>query len=421
MMKSTMVAFGTALGAVLAGAALAAASASAQATGQQTGATAAQPSPTTLRTHQPNISRQARNAIVALDTAVNENKSDEIPAALAAAQAAANSNDDRYAIALIQLKAAANAKDNAGVASALEAMLASGSVTEDEKFPIYFNLANTYDGLEQPGRAAHYYELALKQNPGSIDATAGLAESKVAQGQVAEGLALFQKGIELQSASGRPSETWLKRALSVAYNARMPEAIGLSRQWVRAYPTNEAWQNSLAIYQNLRELDEDRTLDLMRLKRATGVLNSSDYFRYADIAARRGNAGEAKAVLEQGFAANTISRSDPSFSELYTLATDRTKGDRESLPASPRADTNARQTLNVGDAYFGYGDYAKAAEFYRAALSRPGADPDLINLRIGMALAHQGDRAGATAALNAVGSAHADLAQYWLLYVNSKA
>ncbi|HUG45786.1 MAG TPA: hypothetical protein VMK31_04645 [Sphingomicrobium sp.] len=434
-MKSTMTAFG----AVLAGAALAAAPASAQpgygaqsappqpqqvdpqSATQQATAPAAPENPNAIKIHPPEISRQARKEIAALETAVNENKTAEIPAALAAAQAAAKTADDRYAIAILQLKAAANAKDNAGVASAIEAMLASGSVTEEEKFPLYLTLAKTYDGLKQASRAAHYYDLALKQNPNSIDATAGLAESKVAMGQAAEGLALLQKGIAIQSASGRPSEAWLKRALSIAYKAQMPEAVELSRAWVKAYPTTEAWQNSLAIYQNLADLDDTRTLDTVRLKRAVGVLSPGDYFNFAEIALRKGQSGEAKAVLEEGFAANAISRTDPSFSQAYSLATEKTKGDRESLPATPPADATARQMLNTGDAYYGYGDYAKAAEFYRAALAKPGGDADLINLHLGMALARQGDKAGAAAALNLVGPAYSDLAQYWLLYANSQA
>jgi tetratricopeptide (TPR) repeat protein len=116
-----------------------------------------------------------------------------------------------------------------------------------------------------------------------------------------------------------------------------------------------------------------------------------------------------------------IKRSDASFGQLYTLATQRTKGDRESLPAAPAAGATARQVQNIGAAYFGYGDYSKAAEFYRAALGMQGADANLINLHLGMALARQGDKAGATAALNAVGGPQTELAKYWLLYASTKA
>ncbi len=40
--------------------------------------------------------------------------------------------------------------------------------------------------------------------------------------------------------------------------------------------------------------------------------------------------------------------------------------------------------------------------------------PSLINLHLGMALARRGDKAGATAALNAVTGPRAEIAKYWL-------
>lgn len=426
-MNSTMTAFG----ALFIGTAFAAAPATAQqnygaqAAPQQPAAVAAQPAqenPNAIKTHAPKVSREAAKALTELQKAVNENNAAAIPAALAAAQAAAKTPDDKYMVAIFQLKAAAAAKDNAGIAAAIEAMLASGSVTPEEKPPLYLNLAQTYSALKQDARATQAYQQLLQLNPNSIEATAGLAEAKAAQGQAAEALALLQKGIALQSTGGgKAPQTWYKRAVAIAYKAKLPQAVSLSRDWVAAYPSADSWQNALAIYQLSSQLDESQTLDLMRLKQAVRALTPGDYFTYGDVAVRKGFSGEAKAVLEEGFAANAVKRSDPSFSQLYALASQRTKGDRESLPAAPQASATARQTLNIGDAYFGYGDYAKAVEFYRAALARPGADSNLINLHIGMALARQGDKAGATAALNAVGGAQADLAKYWLLYVGTRA
>jgi len=118
-----------------------------------------------------------------------------------------------------------------------------------------------------------------------------------------------------------------------------------SRDWLQAYPTSSGWHDALAIYQNLASPDEGQTLDLMRLKRAAGVLSAGDYFTYGDIAVRKGYAGEAKAILDQGFAKNEIKKSDPSFSQLYTLASQKSQGDKASLPAAPEASANARQTL----------------------------------------------------------------------------
>ncbi|MEO7241177.1 MAG: hypothetical protein ABIW16_07225, partial [Sphingomicrobium sp.] len=80
-----------------------------------------------------------------------------------------------------------------------------------------------------------------------------------------------------------------------------------------------------------------------------------------------------------------------------------------------------RAAMRVGDGFYGLGDYTKAAELYRAALTKSGVDTNQVNLRIGMALARGGDKAGATAALGAVTGPLAELAKFWLLYVNRAA
>jgi hypothetical protein len=77
--------------------------------------------------------------------------------------------------------------------------------------------------------------------------------------------------------------------------------------------------------------------------------------------------------------------------------------------------------LRIGDRYYGMGDYSKATELYRQSMGKPGVDPNIANLHIGMALARSGDKAGAIAALNAVTGPRADIAKYWLLYLQSKA
>ena len=87
-----------------------------------------------------------------------------------------------------------------------------------------------------------------------------------------------------------------------------------------------------------------------------------------------------------------------------------------------RSATTGKVALGQGDAYFGYGDYAKSAEMYRLALTKGGVDTAIANLRLGAALARGGDKAGATAAFQAVsGNPRAALAQYWLVWLSQKA
>jgi hypothetical protein len=73
--------------------------------------------------------------------------------------------------------------------------------------------------------------------------------------------------------------------------------------------------------------------------------------------------------------------------------------------------------VRIGDRYYAMGRYAKAVDAYRQALGKSGVDANVANLHIGMALARSGDKAGATAAFNAVTGPRADLAKYWLMYL----
>ncbi|HWI76666.1 MAG TPA: tetratricopeptide repeat protein [Sphingomicrobium sp.] len=426
-MKSTI----TAAAVLLAGTALVASPASAQsnyggqAAPQQSAAApadqAASASPNAIKTHMPKISREASKAIQQLQKDINDKNTAAIAADITAANAAAKTGDDRYVIGILQLKAAAQSNDSAGIAAGIEAMLASGSAAQDEKYPLYINLAQAYSASKQDARAAQAYQQALQLNPSSVDATAGLAEAKVAAGQAAEGLALLEKGIALQSAGGAHApETWYKRALQIAYKAKLPQAMQISRDWIAAYPTTNTWLNALAVFQNMQQLDDSQTLDLLRLKRATASLSPADYFNYGDVAVRMGYSGEAKAVLDEGFAANAIKRSESSFSQLYTLASQKSQGDKASLATAPAATATAVSLTGTGDAWYGYGDYAKAADFYRASLAK-GGDANRNNLHLGMALARQGDKAGAAAALNKVTGTTAELAKFWLVYANAKA
>lgn len=137
----------------------------------------------------------------------------------------------------------------------------------------------------------------------------------------------------------------------------------------------------------------------------------------------RGLPGEAKAVLEEGFAANAIDRNKPAFRDLYAAASAKVAADKAGLVAAEKsalASPAARSALGTGDALMSYGDYQKAAALYRAALGKSGVDAGAANLRLGMALARFGDTAGATAAFNAVTGPRTGVAKLWLDWLSSR-
>jgi tetratricopeptide (TPR) repeat protein len=265
--------------------------------------------------------------------------------------------------------------------------------------------------------AARQLERAVALDPNNPEPLEALAEARFSQGQGAAAATTLTKALQLSTAAGRkPGEQVYKRAVGIAYESKSPSAVELGRQWVAAYPSKDSWKNSIAIYRNLNQPDVSGTLDLLRLLRAVGALDSGrEYGLYANAAADVGQYAEAQQILNEGLAAKLVTQSDPLVRELTTGLRSKQKATAADLAAATRMATTPAALIRIGDGYYGLGDYAKAAETYRAAIAK-GADANLANLHLGMALVRSGDRAGGIAALEKVGGARADIAKYWLIY-----
>jgi tetratricopeptide (TPR) repeat protein len=375
--------------------------------------------------YKPNISNAARKEIVDLQTAVNAKDTANIPAKVAAALAKAKSNDDKYVIGKLQLKAAVDANDTNAMTQAIETIIGSGAAPDVEQISLYTNLGKLQYNAKSYDSASKSLEQVLQRDPANVDAIVTLAETRNAQGRAAEGVGLIQKAIAAKVAAGqKPDENWYKRAVKLSFDAKMPTAPDIAREWVAAYPTPKNWRDAIRIYHQSSQLDDAALIDTMRLARVTGALQGeNDYFRYTNTLVTKGFPGEAKAVLDQGFAAKAIDKSRATFSQLYSLASTRSQGDQASLAATAsaaKAAPDAKKAMVTAEAYYGYGDYQQAADLFRTALTKNGADKDVANLRLGMALAQAGDKAGAEAALKAVGGAQAGTAKLWLTYLQTK-
>lgn len=371
------------------------------------------------------ISKAATKPLAELQAAVNANDVANIPAKLAAAQAVAQSVDEKYMVAALQFKAALAAKDDAALRAGLAAMLASGGVEQSKAVPMHVQIGKFDYKAKQYDSAAASFERALAIEAANTDALVMLAETRHLQGQTPAAVALLQRALKAKLASGQKAdEDWYRRAVGLAYGAKLPDAVDLSRQWVAAYPKPNVWRDALRVYRNSVTLDETMVLDSLRLARATGALSTNaDFQNYAAIASQGSSPGEAREVIDEAIAAKLVDPTKPPFKDIVAVLKTKTAMSRASLPqlaAEAKAGPTARLALRTADAYYGYGDYAAAAELYRAALTKSGADASLINLHLGMALARAGDKAGATAALNAVTGPRAELAKFWLVYAATR-
>lgn len=374
-----------------------------------------------------NFSKAARPAIVALQTSVTARDATGIATNLAAAQAVATTPDDRYAIGQLQLEAALANQDLPGQLVALKALAASGAATATEMPKLYRNIgALSYNAQDWAG-ASTAYEQLLQLTPNDPDVLIQLGEIRNKRGRTAEGVALFERAIAAKTAAGQTAdENWYKRAVGLSTDAKLtPLALKLGREWVAAYPTPANWRDALGNYRFLVPLDEAAELDFGRLQRAAGALQGERAYKsLAEVLLYRRFYGEAKSVLDEGAAKRIIDSAKPEYKALIATATKSAAADRPTLAGSEAkalSSPEGRVALNVADSYFGYADYAKAATFYRTALTKPGVDANLVNTRLGIALAMAGDKAGSTEAFNAVTGPRQELARFWMLWLAKRA
>jgi tetratricopeptide (TPR) repeat protein len=382
-----------------------------------------QSGPTSTTGRKLDISKGANKAIIELQTAVNANDIANIPAKLAAAQAVAKTNDDKFVIASNQTKAALAANNPAAIKVGIDAMRASGSADNADLVLRYTDLGKRYLAAKQNDDAVAAFNSALAINPNSASTLTLLASLRNDQGQKAEAVALMQKSFLASKAAGQKvAENNYKFAAGLAYGQRSPIANAIAREWVAAYPSPVSWRDTLRIYRDLNKPAASQLVDTLRLARAAHALaGESDYFAMGSALVSAGKLGEAKSLLAEARTAPNVDSTKRAFTDLSARVTAAPA--RAAIDASAKAalaGSNGAAMIAAGDALYGAGAYAEAVPLYRAALAK-GGDASLANLHLGMALAQSGDKAGATAALNAVTGANAEVAHYWLLWVASQA
>jgi tetratricopeptide (TPR) repeat protein len=374
-----------------------------------------------------NLSKEERAAIGPLQAAVVAKDFAKAATLVPAAQAAAKGADARYVVANLQLQMVAGGTDYAAQAAAVEALIQSGGVPAADLPRLYRALAGLYTNLKQPERAATAIQKLAELEPNSTDAVLMLAETRARENNPAEAISLIEKAIATAKASGQTiPENWYKRALKFAYEGKLPtQTAKLSRDLVSAYPTADNWRDALTIYRQQAKLDKAAETDVLRLLRAAKAMKGdADFLTLASHLNDAGLPGESKAVIDEGVRANLISANKDYFRALLGSTSGRVSADRAALPSletKAMAGTNGKLALSTGDAYYGYGDYAKAAALYRAALQKGGVDSNVANTRLGAALALAGQRAEAEAALRAVTGPRADIAAFWLLWLSQRA
>lgn len=377
------------------------------------------------------LSEPFRKAAAEIETLVKAKDWAGAQPKLPGLDALAQNDGEKYYAAVFRLQVATGLNDMPGTMAALDVLLANPNTPrEDIGRYAYFRGNYAY----QQKKYAEAITLLTKARDSGYVASGTNLDLRIAQaqldgGQVPAGVASIDAAIKAEEAAGRKApEPWYKVVVSKLYTSgdKAGAATWLGRQ-LAAYPSADAWRSSLLIYLEQLQtkgvtLDPDQRLDVLRLMRASKAMGGeSDYLQYADVAQRRGLPGEVKSVIDEGRASGKVTKTNAQINQLYATASAQEKAEVPLANEEKRAAGAAKGdvAMQTGDAYLGTRNYPKAAELYRLALQKGGVDTNVVNTRLGIALALAGQKAEAKTAFGAVtGTPRGEIAKFWTTWLD---
>jgi hypothetical protein len=361
----------------------------------------------------------------------------KVEASIAAAEAAAKTDDEHYIVATLRLQLAgkqikalpAAQQSDAPLAAPLDALIANPKTPKD-KLPLFYNYRGQVAyNAKQYAQAAAMWTKARELGYTDADLLLNIARAKVEGGDVAGGMTVMQDAVKAEEAAGKKApEPWYRYAISRLFKAGdMAGTDSWTRAWLAAYGTKENWRSAIYTFgfngAGAKRLTDRQRVDLYRLMKASGSLaGPREWLDYAAYAKRIGLPNEAQTVIVDGRAAKVITASDAEAEQVLRDAKASIAADKPLAAQEKAAATAVKGDLasQAGDAYLGAGNYAKAVELYKVAIAKGGIDLDPVNVHLGIALALAGNKAEAQAAFAAVKtSPNADIAKLWTTFLIS--
>jgi tetratricopeptide (TPR) repeat protein len=380
-----------------------------------------------------NYSKAAQTPLAAAQKALEANDAATAATELEKAKAVLSTPDDKYAAGSLYYRLSQTTKDQAQQAQGIDLMIESGQADPGTVSQLY--IAQAQVAWDKKDYAKVEQALTAAQQAGSTnnDIVPMLVMAQANQGQTMKALQTVNAQIDRVVAAGQtPPAEWYERGVDLGYRAKAASpadqaainaaTVETTKKWVAAYPTKKNWNTALRVFTDRANLDTDAQTDVFRLLRHANALSGDiDYREYAlNVYLRFPN--EAMTVLQEGNSKGVVNLTGKNdATDVMNTVKPKIAADKGSLPQSDkgaRAAANGRAALNTADAYVSYGEYAKAVELYKLALEKGGVDANVANLRLGAALAQQGDAAGAKAAFAQVQGPRKPIADFWTIHLD---
>lgn len=333
---------------------------------------------------------------------------------------------ENFLLEQMRAAAATQAGDVEQAVKSLQALIATGRLSEADQARYAAGVASLYYRAKDYGNAATWAARAVKGNPADSATRALMIHSYFLAGDYAtagrEALADIQAA---ERAGQTPSEAKLQLLANIAArNGGDKNAyLAAMERLVTYYPKREYWTDLLRRIEAKPTFSSRLALDMYRLRAATKTLTSAnDIVEMAQLALQEGQAGEAKKVLDDGFTAGILGKGPEAerHKRLLALANQRAAEAPAALAAAEAEALTAKDgaaLVRIGLAYSGLGQHDKGIALIQQGIAKGGLKrPHDANLHLGIALARAGQKGRAAQVLKTVGGddGTADLARLWM-------
>lgn len=317
--------------------------------------------------------------------------------------------------------------DQAAAAKAFEEVVGTGQLPEEERIKRVQAIGQLYYQAKDYGKAATWLQRYLKEAGPNQDVRNLMIQALYLAGDYpAAGKELGALVAAQEKAGQAVDEQSLQLLANIALKQKDDAGyVAAIEKLVRHHPKPEYWQDLILRVQKKPGFNRDRlALDVYRLMFATGIMSRpDDYVEMAQLALGDNIPGEAKVVLEKGFAAGILGKAQDAerHKRLLDMAVKQAAEDQKTLAASEKdvdAAPSGGPAIRLGDAYAGHGQYQKAATWLEKGLKKGGLkQTEDARLHLGIAYLKAGDAARAKQTLAAVKGTDgpADLARLWQL------
>ena len=310
------------------------------------------------------------------------------------------------------------------------AVVNSGKLPANEQLRMVQSIAGAYYNQREYSSAATWTQRYFKDGGTDPQMRTILLQSYYLAGDCSSVSRMLQG--DISDDSGRaPPEEQLQMLASCFQKSKDNAGYSLAlERLVAYYPKRDYWVDLLSRVSRKPGFSDRLSLDVYRLKLATGLMTtSSDYMEMAQMALGDDSTAEAKKIVDQGFSSKVLGAGADVERQkrLADLAAKRYAEGQAGLAKEEAAALAARDgndLVALGYNYVGYGQAAKGISLMEQGIKKGGLRrAEDAKLHLGIAYLQSGQKAKGLQVLKTVGGTDgaADLARLWTLQARRSA